>query len=88
MALEVHGRHLGHPYPDRWRGREAELAADPAATRQAYEADVARGAVPPSPVRAGEAVGLVTEPPPATALVSTLTAEAEAEAALARAAGR
>lgn len=79
-------RTLGHTYLDRWRGREAELAADPAAARRAYAADVERGAVPPSPVWAGEAVDLVTDLPPATALVSTLAAEAEA--ALARAAGR
>ncbi|WP_218160045.1 nitronate monooxygenase [Actinacidiphila alni] len=36
-------RTLGHPYLDRWRGREAELAADPGA-RAEYRADVARGA--------------------------------------------
>ncbi len=35
-------RTLGHPFLDQWRGREAELAADPGA-RQAYQDGVARG---------------------------------------------
>ncbi|MFD3840205.1 hypothetical protein ACFWWC_28730 [Streptomyces sp. NPDC058642] len=64
--------------------RSTRLAADPAAARRVYDADVERGAVPPSPVWAGEAVDLATDLPPATALLSALAAEA----ALARAAGR
>ncbi|MEO3808476.1 nitronate monooxygenase [Sphaerisporangium sp. B11E5] len=78
-------RTLGHPYLDRWRGREAELAADPEA-RQAYQDDVARGAIPPLPVWAGEAVDLITDLPSAAGLVATLATQAED--ALARAGRR
>jgi nitronate monooxygenase len=78
-------RTLGHPYLARWRGREAELAADPRVV-QAYHDDVARGAVPPLPLWAGEAVDLVTEVPSAADLVATLAADAET--ALARAGRR
>ncbi|TDD62580.1 nitronate monooxygenase [Actinomadura darangshiensis] len=76
-------RTLGHRYLDEWRGREAELAADLQAQRN-YQDDVARGAVPPLPVWAGEAVDLITDLPPASDLVATLVAQAEA--ALTRAA--
>ncbi|WP_329578963.1 nitronate monooxygenase [Streptomyces sp. NBC_01003] len=69
-------RTLGHPYLDQWRGREAELAADPQA-RQNYQDDVARGAVPPLPVWAGEAVDLITDLPSAADLVPTLAAQTE-----------
>jgi len=69
-------RTLGHPYLDRWRDREGELAADPAADRLAYRADVASGAVPPLPVWAGEGVDLVTDLPPAAELVTALASEA------------
>ncbi|MFD9905738.1 NAD(P)H-dependent flavin oxidoreductase [Streptomyces sp. NPDC059063] len=75
-------RALSHPYVDRWRDREAELAADPRARRD-YQDDVARGAIPPLPVWAGEAVDLITDLPPAADLVTTLATQAEA--ALARA---
>ncbi|WP_330186092.1 nitronate monooxygenase [Dactylosporangium sp. AC04546] len=74
-------RTLGHPYLDRWRGREAELAADPGVPAQ-YAHDVARGAVPALPRWAGEAAGLVTDVPSAADLVPALAAQAEA--ALAR----
>lgn len=70
-------RTLAHPHLDRWRGREAELAGDEAA-RQAYQDDVARGAVPRLPVWAGEAVDLITDLPPAADLVPALAARAEA----------
>lgn len=70
-------RTLGHPYLDRWRGREAELAADPQA-RQDYQDDVARGAIPPRPVWAGEAVDLINDLPSATDLVASMAAQAEA----------
>ncbi|MCI3276461.1 nitronate monooxygenase [Streptomyces cylindrosporus] len=83
-ASKYTARTLGHPYLDRWRGREAELAASPEA-QQAYRDDVLAGTVPPLPVWAGEAVALVTDRPPATELVERLAAEA-AEA-LERAAG-
>jgi nitronate monooxygenase len=69
-------RTLGHPYLDRWRGREAELAADPQA-RQAYQDDVARGAVPPLPVWAGEAVDLITDLPSAEDLVTAMATQAQ-----------
>jgi nitronate monooxygenase len=82
---KYHARTLGHPYLDRWRGREAELAAD-AQARQDYQDDVASGAIPPLPVWAGEGVDLITDLPPAADLVATLAAHAEE--ALARAGRR
>lgn len=69
-------RTLGHPFLDRWRGREAQLAAD-AQARRDYQDDVARAAVPPLPVWAGEAVDLITDLPSAADLVPALTAQAE-----------
>jgi nitronate monooxygenase len=69
-------RTLGHPYLERWRGREAELAGDEQARRE-YQDDVARGAVPPLPVWAGEAVDLISDLPPAADLVAVLTGQAE-----------
>ncbi|WP_327588317.1 nitronate monooxygenase [Nonomuraea sp. NBC_00507] len=69
-------RTLGHPYLDRWRGREAELAADPQAL-QDYQEDVARGAIPPLPVWAGEAVDLITDLPSAEDLVTAMATQAE-----------
>jgi nitronate monooxygenase len=69
-------RTLPHPYLDQWRDREPELAADPE-SRRAYRADLARGALPPLPVWAGEGVSLVTDIPPAAELVATLAAQAE-----------
>jgi nitronate monooxygenase len=75
-------RTLGHTYLDRWRGREAELARNSQAT-QDYQNDVARGAIPPLPVWASEAVDLITDVPSAADLVTTLATQAEA--ALARA---
>ena len=75
-------RTLGHPFLDRWRGRETELAAD-ASARQAYQAGVAHGDLPPLPVWAGEAVDLINDVPSAADLLGTLAAQAEQ--ALARA---
>ncbi|MBF8189468.1 nitronate monooxygenase [Nonomuraea sp. K274] len=69
-------RTLGHPYLDRWRGREAELAADLQAL-QDYQDDVARGAIPPLPVWAGEAVDLITDLPSAEDLVAAMAAQAD-----------
>ncbi|MBO3751186.1 nitronate monooxygenase [Streptosporangiaceae bacterium NEAU-GS5] len=69
-------RTLAHPYLDRWRGREDELAGDPQA-RQDYRDDLARGLVPPLPVWAGEAVDLITDVPSAADLVAVLAADAE-----------
>jgi nitronate monooxygenase len=70
------GRTLSHPFLDEWRGREAELAADPAA-RQAYQDGVARGELPPLPVWAGECADLITDLPPAADLVAGLAGQAE-----------
>ncbi|KIF73826.1 dioxygenase [Streptomyces sp. 150FB] len=70
-------RTLGHPSLDRWRGREAELAASPEA-RAAYQAAVARGDAPTLPVWASEAIDLITDLPPAADLVAALAAQAEA----------
>jgi nitronate monooxygenase len=78
-------RTLRNPFFERWRGREDELAADPAA-RQAYREAVARGDLPPKPVWASEAIDLITEITPAADLVGMLAAQAEE--ALARAANR
>ncbi|MDF2265253.1 nitronate monooxygenase [Streptomyces coacervatus] len=69
-------RTLGHPYLDQWRGREAELAANPQ-VQQAYWADVERGEIPPLPVWASEAIDLITDLPPAADLVAALAAQAE-----------
>ncbi|MFI9616994.1 NAD(P)H-dependent flavin oxidoreductase [Streptomyces sp. NPDC052023] len=69
-------RTLAHPYLERWRGREAELAGD-SQVRQDYQADVAQGAIPPLPVWAGEAVDLITDLPGAADLVTALAAQAE-----------
>jgi nitronate monooxygenase len=71
-------RTLGHPYLDRWRGREADLAADPGA-RLSYEDDVARGVIPALPRWAGESVDLITDVPSAADLVVSL-ADGAAEA--------
>jgi nitronate monooxygenase len=78
-------RTLPHPYLDRWRGRDAQLAADIQA-RHEYQTDVIRGAIPPLPVWAGEGIDLIIDTPSATDLVTTLASEARA--ALARALGR
>jgi nitronate monooxygenase len=75
-------RTLGHPFIDRWRGREDELAADPQA-RQDYREAVRRAEIPRLPVWAGEGIDLVTDLPPAADLVGLLAAQAEG--ALARA---
>ncbi|MFF5296210.1 NAD(P)H-dependent flavin oxidoreductase [Paractinoplanes globisporus] len=69
-------RTLAHPHLDRWRGREAELAADPRA-RADYDDDVARGVIPAQPVWAGEAIDLIADLPSAADLVPALAAQAE-----------
>ena len=75
-------RTLRNAFFDRWRGREDELAADPAAQR-AYQEAIARGELPQDPVWASEAIDLITELSPAAELVGTLAAQAKE--ALARA---
>jgi nitronate monooxygenase len=69
-------RTLRHPFLDRWRGREGELAADADAQR-AYQEAVARGELPPVPVWASEAIDLITDLRPAADLVGALAAQAE-----------
>jgi nitronate monooxygenase len=78
-------RTLGHPFLDRWRGRDEELAADAAALR-AYQDEVERGELPPTPVWCSAAIDLITDLVPAADLVGVLAAQAEE--ALAGAAGR
>ncbi|GII05765.1 hypothetical protein Pta02_77730 [Planobispora takensis] len=80
--LRYTARTLGHPFLDRWRGREAELAADTQA-RQAYQAAVARGEIPPLPIWAGEGVDLITDLPPAADLITDLPPAADLVAVLA-----
>jgi nitronate monooxygenase len=69
-------RTLGHPYLDRWRGREEELAADDGA-KKTYKDDVAGGAIPALPRWAGEGVDLITDAPSAADVVARLAARAE-----------
>ncbi len=71
------GRTLRHPFLDQWRDREDELAASPAAARQAYQEGVARGELPRQPVFAGEAIDLISDLSPAADLVTTIAAQAE-----------
>jgi nitronate monooxygenase len=75
--LTYSARTLSHPFLDQWRGREDELAADPAA-RQAYRDAVTSGDIPVMPVWAGESVDLITDLPGAAGLVGVLAAQAEA----------
>jgi nitronate monooxygenase len=86
--LAYTARTLGHPVLVQWRGREAELVADPEAqsqARQAYRDAVGDGEAPPLPVWAGEAADLITDLPPADEVVAALVREAEQ--ALSRASG-
>lgn len=78
-------RTLGHPYLDRWRGREGELVGDSQA-KQDYQNQVGRHAIAPLPVWAGEAIDLITDLPSAADLVTSLATQAED--ALARAGRR
>jgi nitronate monooxygenase len=71
---EYTARTLAHSFLDTWRGREGELA-DSLAAQQAYQDGVARGELPP-PVWASEAIGLITDLPPAAGLVAALAAQA------------
>ncbi|MEV6849280.1 nitronate monooxygenase [Actinoplanes sp. NPDC051411] len=69
-------RTLAHPYLERWRDHEDALAAD-RSVLAAYQEDVRRGAIPPLPPWAGEAVDLITDLPSAADLVPALAAQAE-----------
>lgn len=68
-------RTLGHPFLDVWRDREDELAVSADAGRQ-YQDGVARGELPGEPVWASQAIGLITDLPPAAGLVEALAAQA------------
>jgi nitronate monooxygenase len=70
-------RALRHPFIERWRGRESELATDDEAKR-AYRQQVASGELPRDPIWASEAIDLITDLRPAAAVVSDLAAEAAA----------
>jgi nitronate monooxygenase len=74
--LEYTGRTLGHPFLDRWRDAEAELAADPDDVRREYREGIARGELPAEPVWASQAIGLIRDLPPAAELVGVLAAQA------------
>jgi nitronate monooxygenase len=76
---------MAHPFLDEWRDREDELAASQQA-KSDYQRGVASGKLPPSPVWASQAIGLITDLPPAAEVVAALVAQAED--ALARALGR
>lgn len=75
-------RTLRNAFLDRWRDREDELRADPAAMA-AFAEGAERGDLAVLPVWAGEALDLITELSSATDLVSALAGQAEE--ALARA---
>jgi nitronate monooxygenase len=75
--LEYTGRTLGHPFLDRWRDAEAELAADPDDVRRAYREAIAVGEIPAEPVWASQAIGLIRDLPPAAELVGVLAGQAE-----------
>jgi nitronate monooxygenase len=75
--LEYTGRTLGHPFLDRWRDAEAELAADPDDVRRAYREAIARDEIPAEPVWASQAIGLIGDLPPAAELVGLLAAQAQ-----------
>ena len=69
-------RSLTNPHLDRWHGRESEAATDPQARRD-YQNDVARGAIPPLPVWASEAIDLIDDVPSGADLVTALAHQAE-----------
>src|SRR5262249_55939732 len=78
-------RTLRTPFFDQRRGRGGGLAADPRAP-QAYREAAAHGDLPPDPVWASEAIDPIPEISPAAELLRPPAAQAEE--ALARAAGR
>jgi nitronate monooxygenase len=70
------GRTLKNAFLEKWRGREAELAADDAAKAE-FRAAARQGDLAVIPVWASEAIDLITEIVPAADLVGALAAEAE-----------
>lgn len=69
-------RTLGHPFLERWRGKEDQLASD-ADAKAAYRDGVARGELLPLPAWASEAADLINELSTAAELVETLSVDAE-----------
>ncbi len=69
-------RTLRHPYNAQWLGREAQLDADDAA-KLAYWQAIEAAELPPLPIWASEAVGLITDIKPAADIVEGMAAEAE-----------
>jgi len=69
-------RTLRHPSIDQWRGREYELAGDPAA-RAAYQRAVSQGELPRVPAWASQAIDLITDLRPAADLTGDLARDAE-----------
>lgn len=61
-----------------WEGREAELRADPAAARAAFDAAVAAGDFSGANVTVGEVAGLIRDIPPAGEILRQIAREAEA----------
>jgi nitronate monooxygenase len=70
------GRTLKNAFLEKWRGREAELAADNAAQAE-FRAAARQGDLAVVPVWASEAIDLITEIVPAADLVGALAAEAQ-----------
>src|SRR5262249_42424601 len=70
------GRTLKNAFLEKWRGREAELAADDAAKAE-FRAAARQGDLGVIPIWASEAIDLINEIVPAADLVATLAAEAE-----------
>lgn len=68
-----------------WEGREAELRADPAAARAAFDAAVAVGDFAGANVTVGEAVGLIRDVPTAGEVLLRICAEADERLAIAAA---
>lgn len=60
-----------------WEGREAELRADPAAARAAFDAAVAAGDFSAANVTVGEVAGLIHDIPPAGDVLRSIARDAE-----------
>lgn len=78
---EYTGRLMRNRFIETWHGREDELRGLAAEEREKVEAADRSGDHDVSNVTVGEAIGLVTDLPPAGALVERLVAETEAQLA-------